>query len=533
MISPINQLGTVGMIRDLSPADLPATAWTDGQNVRFLGTSIQQGPGTARLDSSQSAYLVYGIFPTSSGNSHYWVLCGQAAVQSFDGTTLDDITGSTTPSGTALDRWTGGMLNGVLVLNNGVNPPQMWDLPAAAANLADLTAWPASTSCRVMRPFKNFLVALDVTKSSVRDIRLVKWSHTAAPLTEPTSWDEADPTLDAGEVSLAEGQDALIDCLPLGDTNIIYTEGQTWSMRLSGTNTIFAFRLLFPESGLLAPDCAAAFRRGQGGPTQHFCVTDDDFIIHDGSNITSVGTDRVRRYFFDLLTSDSRQAVRVANKHSESEVWVFFAEGGGTEANKILAWNYQYNTWALYDTPNTIAVAINTKAPVVTATDLWNGDTGQWDADSSLWGTTTATAIVERLVVSEHPGRWLTEISSRYTTTVVGPISSQLKRLTLPLKGVAQGQPVLDHSYKAMVTRLWPKIVAGAATSFTILLGVTDDRDEEPNFVYLGSFTVGSARPVDIVTPPYRYLSIWILSSSTGGWKLSGIDWDISVVGRF
>lgn len=544
MIVSIDNPGELGMIFDLPAANLPVSAWTEGVNVRFLGTVVQQGPGNEHIANGLVPHLVYGIFPVSTLTGHYWVLCGLTQVTAFNAITMAPLgpalkTGLT---GTAFDRWTGGVLNGVLVITNGVDIPQMWNLPAGASALADLTAWPSTMRAKVIRPFKNFLVALDITKGPDRDIRLVMWSTPASPGNVPSSWDTANPALDAGEVSLAEGQDGLIDCLPLGDSNVVYTATQTWAMRLSGTNAIFTFRLLFPESGLLGPDCVAAFRPGRGSPPQHFCVTDDDFIIHDGSAITSVGTDRVRQFFFTQLTSESRMAVRVANKHSDSEIWVFWAQGGGTLANKILAWNYQYDTWSLYDIPPaaTAAVAVDFKSPVIAISDTWDGDAGTWDSDTSTWNSSSAPlggglSIAEHLIIAEHPSRWLTEVSTRFTTFVGGAvIPATLRRMTVPIKGAGQdGKPVLDHSRKAMITRFWPKIIGEPTLPFIFLFGVTQDRDEIPVFGSPSYFTIGQNRPVDLVITPFRYLSIWMLHNDTQGWKMSGSDWDIFPLGRF
>ena len=59
-------------------------------------------------------------------------------------------------------NWTGGIIAGIPVINNGISPPQMWNLPDPDQGLDELTAWPAGYTCRTMRVFKNYLIAANV-----------------------------------------------------------------------------------------------------------------------------------------------------------------------------------------------------------------------------------------------------------------------------------------------------------------------------------------------------------------------------------
>ena len=104
----------------------------------------------------------YFVIAYYTAGKRYWIHAGLGKVFADDGTTRTEITPATPPGGGIDDRWTGGVLNGVLVLNNGVNNPYFW---GGTGVLAPLTGWPASTTAKSIRPFKNVLVALNVTKS--------------------------------------------------------------------------------------------------------------------------------------------------------------------------------------------------------------------------------------------------------------------------------------------------------------------------------------------------------------------------------
>lgn len=44
-------------------------------------------------------------------------------------------------------------------------------------NLATLPGWGATDVAAVVRPYKNFLIALNITKGAVNYPHMVKWSH--------------------------------------------------------------------------------------------------------------------------------------------------------------------------------------------------------------------------------------------------------------------------------------------------------------------------------------------------------------------
>lgn len=529
---PVKQLGSIGFVPDIESAELPMQAWTRAHNVRCLGPVVEKAMGEFQLVTVLSLgdpVSILDIFSVVSDDQHLWVLCAADAVRSFDSAATDLIDGSSAPYGaTAQDRWTGGMLNGVLVLNNPIDKPQMWDLPGAATDLADLTAWDSAWRARVMRPFKNFLVALAVTKSSVYDKRMVKWSHSAAPLTVPASWDEADPTVDAGEVSLAEGQDALVDCLPLSDVNMVYAERQSWVMRLSGTNDIFAFSKVF-EFGLLTVGCAVSFTRDSEGPEEHFVVTHDDFKVHNGQSVQSIGTDRVRKWFFDQITATNRPFVRAARRGKE--IWVLFSASGGTLNDTALIWNHQYGSWYTRDMRPHRAVGTAFQAPSVAVTP-WSSLVGAWSAQTWTWGNDPYVQVVDQLVYYDETDGQLLNVAEDYADFDGTAIAMVLEHESAPLKGQAQGQPIFDEDVRAIVRRMWPRLAGDAGVTLSVSLGYQETRDAVITWIGPRSFVLGSTRPCDFIFP-YRYLSVRIEETSALRLRLAAYDLEIAATGKF
>ena len=221
----IENLGELGIVKDIPSYQLPQNAWSDGNNVRTLDNAIKKVDGYEEIISS-CPIVPYFVFPLESGANYFWIAAGLTKVYVHNGSSWTDITRTSGDySATAVKNWTACVVGGVLILDNGVDDPQEWPLTSGAASastkLQDLSNWPASTECEVMRTFKTFLIALDLTKSSVNYSRLVKWSHEAATQDVPTSWNEADGTKSSGEYELAQTPGRVIDGIPVGDNFFI------------------------------------------------------------------------------------------------------------------------------------------------------------------------------------------------------------------------------------------------------------------------------------------------------------------------
>ena len=230
-IVPIENLGELGVIKDVPPYQLPPNAWSDGNNVRVLDNAIKKCKGYQEILATCPISPIF-LAPLASGTEYFWVACGTAKVYVHDGSSWSNITrqsgGSDVDySATAAENWSATVIGGVLILNNGIDDPQEWPTTAgiasASTRLQDLTNWPASTTCKVVRAFRTFLVALNVKESGTNYPRLVKWSHEAATHTVPSSWDESTASLDAGEYELAQGSAGeIVDGMTLGDQFIIF-----------------------------------------------------------------------------------------------------------------------------------------------------------------------------------------------------------------------------------------------------------------------------------------------------------------------
>src|SRR5574343_1375312 len=121
---PIKDLGSVGFIPDQLAQELPDAGLSSVANVRTRDGNIERIGGDTAIYTTPPV-TPYFVAPYATSAARFVVYAGTAAVYADDGTTQTDITG-TAPTGASGHRWTDGVLNGVLILNNSGDQPMYW-----------------------------------------------------------------------------------------------------------------------------------------------------------------------------------------------------------------------------------------------------------------------------------------------------------------------------------------------------------------------------------------------------------------------
>jgi hypothetical protein len=383
MPAQITVLNPTGINRDIDSYELPEKQWSDGNNVEFDNDKTAKVKGHLQVFGTPTV-APYWLMPFDTISTNSWIYPGLAKVYrvhtSGTTTTHTDLTRTSGGdySATASSGWNGGVLGGIAILNNGVDEPQFMGT-ASGAKLANLTNWLSSTTCAVMRPFRNFLVALDTTESATRYPFRVRWSHPAEGGTVPTSWNAADATKDAGYVDLSQSAGFVIDCLPLGDVNIVYKEDSIWSMAFEGGQSIFGFRQLFSDAGILGRHCVKDF------DNKHFVVSVDDVYIHDGQTKQSIVDSQIRDELFNSMHPDYKTRTFVSVDREKNEMWVNFVSNTNNTnafADMAFVYNFRNNSWSKRDLPYVSFIDWGV-VEYVSTTD-WT-ESGDWDTDSDAW----------------------------------------------------------------------------------------------------------------------------------------------------
>lgn len=510
MIIPITGVDTIGLNKDYPPILVPPRAWTSVANVRFFDGGARKPFAYESLFTP--AAPTYGLFPVNYNGQLFWAFAGLASVEGYSGGSTANITRISGPyTGTEHDAWNGGIFNELLYLNNGVDVPQIWNAPDLGTPLEDLPNWPASTTAKVLRNFKQFLIALSTTESATFFRRRVRWSHSAT-MGLPSSWDETDPTLDAGVYDLPEGDDSIVYAESLGDAFVIYTEGQTWYARLSDSATIFNFFHPFDSSGILSQRCCVSFRKASG-PNMHFVVTHDDFVIHDLTRLQSVADQSIRRWFFANLDSSAYQVTHTIHLKTNKEIWVLFPRAGsGLTCTGAMVWNYETGVWSFFDEeliPSVRAAAVADYGISYVPEDTWDaGIDEQWDSGMDIpWSTQSQETFAETLLMAPPASNILLWSKDTYTADGV-PFTCSLAQEGLTLIGASEGgEPVSDGRVQKMLLEVWPVLEGPDGLVVTVEAGAREYAHQAVTYSVSTTFTLGT----DKVTPLHvtgRYLSL-------------------------
>ena len=367
-------------------------------------------------------------------------------------------------SATASETWTSTVIGGVLVVTNGVDEPQFWELvdgvPATIQKMQNLTSWPVATECKSMRAFRSFLVALNIQRGGVDYPRVVKWSTEAGIQGVPASWNETTSTVDAGEFELADTKGDIQDGLQLRDTFMIYKEDATYSMSFVGTPFIFSFRQLSPTIGAIAKNCVAEFDGG------HAIFGKGNFYINDGQRLKPILPQKLKEYVFTTIDGAQISQCFVAADYGRTEILFCFTADGApsNQPNKAIVWNYITNTFCIRDLPDVAHMGYGNVGNPTTAT-TWADTTTLWDTIEGPW--TMSYDLQDKVLLFADPTN--TKLyrdrsgNQEGTTNMV----SYIERTGLTLD--EQGRP--DQTSVKHITSIWPKMSTNSDNSVFIYLG--------------------------------------------------------------
>lgn len=512
MLVSIKTARPQSMNTDVVDYALPPDVFTLVQNGRPLPGSIKRGPvlylANPAITTVPASSL--GMLVTRIGSGSFYYFGYSASIQFYGDSGLEDITRAAGAyTGGPGNRWVFDRFNNYVVATNGVDVPQAAVVSTTGhADMAALTAYPASTLAKLIFAFKNFLVTANVTKSGTNYARLVKWSHPAATGL-PSSWNEADATVDAGE-NVLSGEDApIVAAVPFQDFFLLYTTKEVWAMRFIGGQFIFAFQKLLPEIGALNARSVVSLSKAQ-----HLVVTADyDIVQHDGNTAESLTTAQIKEYIKTYLFD----VVETFHDVLQNEVWICHANANGVLTyNKALIWNYRYGTWTIHELPTTYSTAYG----YVNHPKIARGIAGFVNSPvlhSSVGGN--SRLLYPSGLYDTEEGR--------------SSLVFRLEKTGISIKGAGQdGSPVVDYDTIAMFQEFRPRFKGTPAGTVSISFGVRQTADAAVSFGAPLTYTIGST----VFLPVYltgRLLDLRMdFSHLAQGLTLEGYDLDVVPLSR-
>lgn len=525
-IVTVADVGKYGVVNDIAPHRLPPEAWSSALNVRFDSGGAEKIGGEAQVLGTVSVdplFLMHWNFL----DTHYWVYASGAKVYRTDGTTNSNITrttGGDYNGGTDV-RWTGGVFGGILVLNNDSlqDAPQHWD---GSANLVDDTNWPASTYCKVLRPFKNYLFAFYMSESGTLYPTKLRWSTEADAGSMPSTWVAA-ATNNAGSYTLSDTTGAIVDALALGDLLFIYKEDSTWWAKLVGGAFVFQTSMAYRTLGLLAVNCVTEWKK------QHLCVTQGDVVIHDGTTPpTSIIDDLNRTYLFNRIDTEYKNNTVVERHDAFSEIWVCYPTAGSSgRLAEAAIWNTETKVWSFRELNDIGFVATGTVAESsgTTITDLPDPIS---DWYWPIGGTAQSGARQVFLMSQVGTTDKILQADSGYDFDGTS-YDATLQRTGLAIAGRDRnGKVVVDPTQIKYVRELYPRVTAPIGTTIKFRFGSQMYFDESVSWGAERTFTVGTDRKLNL-DMSFVFFAIEVTMDTDFAMKFDGYDLDLEIIGRY
>lgn len=499
---PIDDVSS-GFVPDPVDLQLPDGVFSDSRNFRYRNSAVEKCKGQQAVFGSLSVTPMWAA-AIGDGVTSYWAYGNESVVYATDGTTHANISSASYNAGPDIG-YTGSQFHGFQLLNDGVLPPQSW--AAGLSNkIQPLVNWPAGVTCKIIRSFRDQIIALRVTEGGIYNPRVLRWSDIAGVAALPASWDYTDPTNFAGRTEIGETQDYLVDCLALRNVNIVYKQFSTYLMQPIQTNASFAFQTLFQQAGLLAENCAAAFG------AQHFVVTADDMIVHDGSNIQSVADKRTRKYFFSALNASRYLRTFVIPDFFNHTMWICFCENGNDFPNLALCWDWKENNWFVRELSGNMA---HGATGVVIGSELtFDGQSGSFDQLTTTFDESTFTPFSTRLVLfnGTAPAAYQAETGETFNGTTMNCYATRSNiGLTRDMNSIKR------------IQRVFPKVIGTAGDTLQIYVGSKVTPDGATTFSGPFNFTIGTDYKIDCRVSG-RWITLKHAYAGTNTVRLAGFD---------
>ena len=536
-ILPVRDLGKVGAITDLSPYNLPLSAFSRAVNVRFDEGKVRRSPVFRTVLSSIgfNPRFTFGIVP-SSGFDTALVISDDYVVKEYANGALTDRSGSISGS-TDPRPFTGTTLSDVVYINRPDRVPVFRD--PAGTNFADLTNWPSTYRAVSLRAFGSQLIALNITEGATTFPNRVRFSNFALANSVPDSWDETDTTKSAGFNDLVEMDTAIVDGLSLGSNFIIYSSTEVFLMEFVGGTFLFNFRKLFTDSGLINQNCVVEVEG------KHFCFDNADIYMHDGTTRKSICDERVKNFIFQGLNTLKKNRCFVHHDPNLNEIYFCYVSGdelvgfpNAERCNRAAVYNYRKDTWSFVDLPNVSSATVmnlNTVTTYAGSTGLPYDTTGgsYYDQEDSF--NRHVVFVGEDLAADGITSDKIYGLDLSDEGSIAFPLDTEatkgavFERVGIDLDQASRGVGV--RGYKVL-TRIYPQAQTNNTNKLlTLEFGASDTPSTAPTFSAPVSYNTETDHKIDSRAAG-RYLSYRVTIPDTKDFEFSGFDFEVTATGR-
>ena len=537
-----------GIVQDLPPEQLQRNQWSSGNNARFVRAQVSRISGHSEIFGTSSASGTVGslalgnahwlIHTDDTNNSPWWVYCDLDFLYATDGSTHYDISWSATASSsmtgiaafaaTADYSWNGGDFNGNVILNSHAQAPRYW-APGASNKTKWLPNWPVSTTCRVLRPYKTFLMAIGVNEGSGFNDNIVRWPTAADVGGLPPSWDYSDPTEDAGRFEIDDGFGVLLDGQQLRNDFFVYAEHAIYRLSPVPGNDIFTIRRQFSEVGLLTRNCIATVQ------DRHAFFGDGDIYVHDGQTMKSIVTKRWKKWVFDQIGSNWARSYVLPN-YAENEIWFCFPVSNDEYPTKALVWDFDDNTLSSRDLVDSAkgGASFISYGKLPGADDSFDsGEILTFDSESQkVFNESSTETNIQDIVMAQYYSSSASSSISSFFKIDSGlkfdesDFTAYIEKDCVPL-----GRNGRFNQYEEyQVHAIRPRVRSTVGGSLKVKIGMRDSVGDGEQWVDSATFAVGIDEKVDVRATGV-VCTIRFESDDAFDWELNGFGVEYDIVG--
>ena len=514
-----------GWSDDLPAEEIPPQFINRARNVIIragaLGRAFPFAP-FAGIDTAPAPLTLGGprfLIPNQDEDDAFWLYAANTLVAVTDGFTHQDITPAGFSDHSADHQpFTGGIVNQLPVLNSILDGPFYWQQDFATPGImVPLPDWPVGDLAGSMRPFREFLIAMDLIVGGNEFADLLRWSDAAPPGDVPQSWT---PGLQsqAGEISVSFNPGEIVDGRQLLDRFYVYKTQSVYVMTLVGGVFVFNNRPVFATFGALAKGCIAEWRG------QHIVLTDGDLVIHDGLNVRSIANERLRREIFDPMSGEFFDNSYVAISPRFNLLFICRPRDGEQFASEAITLDLDDLSFGHQSLVSTGAPHIHDGLVDTTQSlePTWESKTTTWENDTTRWGESAFLRIENEVIMADFTGNKLQQFG-------LGPDQDGT-----PIDAVAErtGLALGDATLRKFVRRVFPRFHGGEGNIVLVSIGAHDDPNAEPIYSAEQEFLIGVDRQLSVDVSGF-FLAYRFRTESGIPWRLPAFDVEFEIMGRY
>jgi hypothetical protein len=308
-------------------------ALVDAKNVVSQAVGYGPLPTAATFSAAASENLTTLVAGKTPVNATKLFAAGTTKIFDVSGVgALTNVskTGGYTPNASN-DRFRFTQFGNVIIGTNNSDAMQAYTLGTSTA-FADLAA--GAPRCKFLTVVRDFVVTAFTTESSTVYPTRVRWSG----INDETAWG-TDQVTQADYQDIPDG--GQIVGIRGGEFGLVLMEKGISRMSYVGTPFVFQFDNISRGKGCIA---ASSIAQVQGIT---FFLSDDGFYMCDGQNVTSIGAEKVDRFFIDDASdSDYGTMSAAVDPIRKLVIWNYKSVNGN---RNVLIYNFKTQKWTYGD----------------------------------------------------------------------------------------------------------------------------------------------------------------------------------------